>query len=168
MERRLFELLTETFKAERESDWKPIPRKLNKPIKEENLKECVKEDEPQVSDLLLYISRVFNMQQLCDFYWIVSNLQSEYGVFMTKEGNQEFAKVYSKALDDLRKHNIGFRVWKETLNTEFNKWALPEHKEELIFIATLVLLNKDKYRIYNILERNIILTQVESGDYFPF
>lgn len=44
---------------------------LDNPIKEEEfekLKECAKVDETQTPNLLLYLSKIFNIQQVCDFY----------------------------------------------------------------------------------------------------
>ena len=44
---------------------------LDNPIKEEEfekLKECAAADETQTPNLLLYLSKVFNVQQTCDFY----------------------------------------------------------------------------------------------------
>ena len=87
---------------------------------------------------------------------------------MTNEDNLAFGKVYNKALDELRKHKITFDVWKDTINNELNKRALPENVEVLIFIAMSLLLNKNKNLIYSELEQNIISTQVEAGDYYPF
>ena len=171
MENRWFELLAESYEAEIESAWRPIPDILDNPIKEEEfekLKECAKAEETQTPNLLLYLSKIFNVQQIGDFYWIVYNLQTEYGAFMTAENHLAFGKVYNKALDELRKHKITFSVWKDTINNELNKRALPENIEVLIFIAMSLLLNKNKNLIYSELEQNIISAQVEAGDYYPF
>ena len=171
MKNRWFELLAESYEAEIESAWKPIPEMLDNPIKEEEfekLKECAKVDETQTPNLLLYLSKIFNIQQVCDFYWIVYNLQIEYGAFMTNEDNLAFGKVYNKALDELNKRKISFSVWKDTINNELNKRVLPENAEVLIFIAMSLLLNKNKNLIYSELEQNVISAQIEAGDYYPF
>lgn len=171
MKNRWFELLAESYEAEIESAWKPIPEVLDNPIeaeKFEKLKECTKDNETQIPNLLLYLSRIFNVQQVCDFYWIVYNLQIEYGAFMTNEDNLAFGKVYNKALEELKKRNISFAAYKETIYNELNKRVQPENVEVLIFIAMSVLLNQNKNLIYKELEQNIISAQVESGDYYPF
>ena len=171
MKNRWFELLAESYEAEIESAWRPIPEMLDNPIKEEEfekLKEYVETGETQTPNLLLYLSQIFNIQQLCDFYWIVFNLQIEYGAFMTNEDNLAFGKVYNKALDEFRKHKISFRIWKDTINNELNKRVLPENAEVLIFIAMSLLLNKNKNLIYKELEQNVISAQIEAGDYYPF
>ena len=171
MTNRWFELLAESYEAEIESAWKPIPEISDNPIQQEEfekLKECVAADEPQTPNLLLYLSKIFNMQQTCDFYWIVYNLQIEYGAFMTNEDNLAFGKVYNKALDEFKNHKISFRIWKDTINNELNKRVLPENAEVLIFIAMSLLLNKNKNLIYSVLEQSVISAQVEAGDYYPF
>lgn len=171
MKNRWFELLAESYEAEIESAWKPIPEMLDNPIKEEEfekLKECAKDNETQIPNLLLYLSRIFNVQQVCDFYWIVYNLQIEYGAFMTNEDNLAFGKVYNKALEELKKRRITFGAYKETICSELNKRAQPENVEVLIFIAMSLLLNKDKNLIYNVLEQDVISAQVDAGDYYPF
>ena len=171
MKNRWFELLAESYEAEIESAWKPIPEMLDNPIKEEEfekLKEYAKADETQAPNLLLYLSKIFNIQQVCDFYWIVYNLQIEYGAFMSNEDNLAFGKVYNKALDELKKRKISFSVWKDTINNELNKRVLPENAEVLIFIAMSLLLNKNKNLIYSELEQNVISAQIEAGDYYPF
>ena len=171
MKNRWFELLAESYEAEIESAWKPIPEMLDNPIKEEEfekLKEYVETGETQTPNLLLYLSQIFSIQQVCDFYWIVYNLQIEYGAFMTNEDNLAFGKVYNKALDEFKNHKISFRIWKDTINNELNKRVLPENAEVLIFIAMSLLLNKNRNLIYSELEQNIISTQVEAGDYYPF
>ncbi len=171
MKNRWFELLAEGYEAEIESAWKPIPEMPDNPIKEEEfekLKEYAKDNETQIPNLLLYLSRVFNIRQVCDFYWIVYNLQIEYGAFMTNEDNLAFGKVYNKALDELKKRNITFKSYKDTVTNELNKRVLPENREVLIFIATSLLLNQNKNLIYKVMEQNIISAQVESGDYYPF
>lgn len=171
MKNRWFELLAESYEAEIESAWKPIPEMLDNPIKEEEfekLKEYAEADETKVPNLLLYLSKIFNIQQIGDFYWIVYNLQIEYGAFMTNEDNLAFGKVYNKAMDELKKRKISFSVWKDTINNELNKRVLPENAEVLIFIAMSLLLNKNKNLIYKELEQNIISAQVEAGDYYPF
>lgn len=171
MKNRWFELLAESYEAEIESAWKPIPEMLDNPIKEEEfekLKASVKEDKAQTPNLLLYLSKIFSVQQVCDFYWIVYNLQIEYGAFMTNEDNLAFGKVYNKALEELKKRSITFGAYKETIYNELNKRAQPENVEVLIFIAMSVLLNQNKILIYKELEQNIISAQVESGDYYPF
>lgn len=171
MKNRWFELLAESYEAEIESAWKPIPEMLDNPIKEEEfekLKEYVETGETQTPNLLLYLSQIFNIQQVCDFYWIVYNLQIEYGAFMTNEDNLAFGKVYNKALDEFKNHKISFRIWKDTINNELNKRVLPENVEVLIFIAMSLLLNKNKNLIYKELEQNVISAQIEAGDYYPF
>ena len=87
---------------------------------------------------------------------------------MTNEDNLAFGKVYNKALEELKKRNISFAAYKETICSELNKRAQPENVEVLIFIAMSVLLNQNKNLIYKELEQNIISAQVESGDYYPF
>lgn len=171
MTNRWFELLAEGYEAEIESSWKPIPETLDNPIKEEEfkkLKECSEKDETQTPNLLLYLSKILNVQQLCDFYRIVYNLQVEYGAFMTNEDNLAFGKVYNQALDELKNHKITFSAFKNTINNELNKRVLSENAEVLIFIAMSLLLNKDKNLIYNVLEQNVISAQIEAGDYYPF
>ena len=171
MKNRWFELLAESYEAEIESAWKPIPDMLDNPVKAEEfekLKECAGPNKTQAPNLLLYLSKIFNIQQTCDFYWIVYNLQIEYGAFMTNEGNLAFGKVYNKALDDFKKRKITFSVWKHTINNELNKRVLPENAEVLVFIAMSLLLNKNKNLIYSVLEQSVISAQVESGDYYPF
>ena len=170
MKNRWFELLAESYEAEIESAWKPIPEVLDNPIQEEEfekLKECAAADEAQTPNLLLYLSKVFNVRQICDFYWIVYTLQMEYGAFMTNDDNLTFGKVYNKSLDELKKHKITFSAWKNTINNELNKRVLPENAEVLIFIAMSLLLNKNKNLIYSELEQNIISAQIEAGDYYP-
>lgn len=87
---------------------------------------------------------------------------------MTNEDNLAFGKVYNKALDELKKRNISFAAYKETIYNELNKRVQPENVEVLIFIAMSLLLNQNKNLIYKELEQNIISAQVESGDYYPF
>ena len=171
MKNRWFELLAESYEAEIESAWKPIPDVPDNPIQQEEfekLKKCAEADETQSPNLLLYLSKVFNVQQTCDFYWIVYTLQMEYGAFMTNDDNLAFGKVYNKSLDELKKHKITFSAWKDTINNELNKRVLPENAEVLIFIAMSLLLNKNKNLIYSELEQNIISAQIEAGDYYPF
>ena len=171
MKNKWFELLTESYEAEIESTWKPIPDMLNTPIKEEEFekfKACAGKEETQAPNLLLYLSKILNVQQLCDFYWILYNLQVEYGAFMTREDNQAFGKVYNKALKEFGKKTITFGVFKDTINNELNKRVLPENVEVLIFIAMSLLLHQNKNLIYEVLEQNIIKTQIEVGDYYPF
>lgn len=171
MKNRWFDLLTESYAAEIESAWKPIQQMPDNPIeaeKFEKLKDCTKEDETQTPNLLLYLSRIFNIRQVCDFYWIVYNLQIEYGAFMTSEDNLAFGKAFNKALEELKKRRITFGAYKETICSELNKRAQPENVEVLIFIAMSLLLNKDKNLIYNVLEQDVISAQVDVGDYYPF
>lgn len=87
---------------------------------------------------------------------------------MTNDNNLTFGKIYNKSLDDLKNHKITFGVWKDTINKELIKRVLPENEEVLVFIAMSLLLNKSKNLIYNVLEQDIILAQVENGDYYPF
>ena len=170
MKNRWFELLAESYEAEIEASWKPVSETLNTPIKIEEFEKLKarSEKETQTPNLLLYLSKIFNVQQTCDFYWIVYNLQIEYGAFMSNDGNMAFGKVYDKATDEFKKQIITFAMWKDTINNELNKHVLPENIEVLIFIAMSLLLNKDKNLIYSELEQNIISAQVESGDYYPF
>lgn len=134
----------------------------------EKLKACAGKEKTQTTSLLLYLSKILNVQQLCDFYSIVYDLQTEYGAFMSNDDNLEFGKVYNKAIDEFKKRKISFDVYKEIVNNELNKRALPENAEMLIYIVMSLLLNQDKSLIYNVLQQNIISAQVESGDYYPF
>ena len=171
MENRWFELLKEGYEAGVESAWKPVQEMPDNPVQAaefDKLKACAKECKTQTPNLLLYLSKILNVQQLCDFYWILYYFQTEYGAFMTNENNLAFGKIYNKALDDLKKHKISFVACKDTINNELNKRILPENEEVLIYIAMSLLLNKNRNLIYDVLEQYIISAQVESGDYYPF
>ena len=87
---------------------------------------------------------------------------------MTSEDNLAFGRVFNKALEELKKRRITFGAYKEMINNELNKRTQPENLDVLIFIAMSLLLNKDKNLIYNVLEQDVISTQVDAGDYYPF
>ena len=160
MERRLFQLLTESYVSELEHDWKSVP--------EEPIKPATQTDELQITDIFISLSGRFNTQQFDDFYWIMSKMQSEFAALMTRVDSRAFGHIFKKAQDEYKRQIITFDTMKDVINNEFNKRVFQERKGALAVTALALLLGKDRDWIYGIAEKTAILNQIESGVYYPF